>query len=281
MSCRSSNELHIDHNFHLSSNPYSNRFIDILSTLREMNKYVSFLMTGLLSSTSSTTSQTQPFQPINRCRAESCTMTLRNSCFTVILLTDLKQEVHQGPSHHQPSTCRGANIHARICYLSLARPDSDLFPQQKCALHIHGYTERIDPQATYSSPSIFGVLMAVGNVEKRPTSSIVLQPGVKDMLLADCKDFMSSEEWYDYIFLFVTVFFERSFNLGMQSEVCADVVPHRCSTEPVTGIPFRRGYLLYGVPGRYEISCLWNSPQLTRSIVGRLHSFTLWLVNWG
>lgn len=27
-------------------------------------------------------------------------------------------------------------------------------------------------------------------------SSIVLQPGVKDMLLADCKDFLTSEEWY-------------------------------------------------------------------------------------
>lgn len=35
---------------------------------------------------------------------------------------------------------------------------------QKCALHIHGYTERRDPRATYSSPSIVGVLMAVGNV---------------------------------------------------------------------------------------------------------------------
>ena len=27
-------------------------------------------------------------------------------------------------------------------------------------------------------------------------SSIVLQPGVKDMLLADCRDFLASEEWY-------------------------------------------------------------------------------------
>jgi hypothetical protein len=27
-------------------------------------------------------------------------------------------------------------------------------------------------------------------------NSIVLQPGVKDMLLADCKDFLQSEEWY-------------------------------------------------------------------------------------
>ncbi|KAF8314674.1 Oligoxyloglucan reducing end-specific cellobiohydrolase [Clavulina sp. PMI_390] len=34
----------------------------------------------------------------------------------------------------------------------------------KCALHIHGYTERIDARATYSSPSAVGLMMAVGNV---------------------------------------------------------------------------------------------------------------------
>ncbi|KAK0452799.1 vacuolar protein sorting/targeting protein 10, partial [Desarmillaria tabescens] len=33
-----------------------------------------------------------------------------------------------------------------------------------CALHVHGYTERRDPRATYSSPSIVGLIMAVGNV---------------------------------------------------------------------------------------------------------------------
>lgn len=27
-------------------------------------------------------------------------------------------------------------------------------------------------------------------------SSIVLEPGVKDMILADCQDFICSEEWY-------------------------------------------------------------------------------------
>ncbi|KAJ7195702.1 hypothetical protein C8J57DRAFT_1547194 [Mycena rebaudengoi] len=34
----------------------------------------------------------------------------------------------------------------------------------KCALHVHGYTERRDPRATYSSSSIVGLIMAVGNV---------------------------------------------------------------------------------------------------------------------
>ncbi|EEB94587.1 hypothetical protein MPER_06577, partial [Moniliophthora perniciosa FA553] len=33
-----------------------------------------------------------------------------------------------------------------------------------CALHVHGYTERVDPRATFSSPSIVGLIMAVGNV---------------------------------------------------------------------------------------------------------------------
>lgn len=35
-----------------------------------------------------------------------------------------------------------------------------------CTLHIHGYTERDDPRATYSSPTAVGVMLAVGNVGK-------------------------------------------------------------------------------------------------------------------
>lgn len=31
---------------------------------------------------------------------------------------------------------------------------------------------------------------------KRPMTSIVLEPAVKEMLLADCKDFLGSEDWY-------------------------------------------------------------------------------------
>ncbi|EJC99988.1 uncharacterized protein FOMMEDRAFT_22463 [Fomitiporia mediterranea MF3/22] len=60
-----------------------------------------------------------------------------------------------------------------------------------------------------------------GARQKRPMSSIVLEPGVKDMLLADCRDFLRSEEWYA----------ER-------------------------GIPFRRGYLLHGVPGSGKTSLI-------------------------
>ena len=34
----------------------------------------------------------------------------------------------------------------------------------KCALHLHGYTERADPRSTYSSPSAVGLMIAVGGV---------------------------------------------------------------------------------------------------------------------
>ncbi|KAJ2928551.1 hypothetical protein H1R20_g8558, partial [Candolleomyces eurysporus] len=60
-----------------------------------------------------------------------------------------------------------------------------------------------------------------GSRQKRPMSSIVLEPGVKEMLVADCRDFLNSEEWYA----------ER-------------------------GIPFRRGYLLHGVPGSGKTSLI-------------------------
>ncbi|KAI0262354.1 Oligoxyloglucan reducing end-specific cellobiohydrolase [Gloeopeniophorella convolvens] len=36
-----------------------------------------------------------------------------------------------------------------------------------CALHVHGYTERYDPRATFSSPSVVGLIMAVGNVGEK------------------------------------------------------------------------------------------------------------------
>jgi hypothetical protein len=32
---------------------------------------------------------------------------------------------------------------------------------------VHGYTERVDPRATFSSPSVVGLLMAVGNVGEK------------------------------------------------------------------------------------------------------------------
>lgn len=52
-----------------------------------------------------------------------------------------------------------------------------------------------------------------GSRPKRPLASLVLEKSVKEMIVADCKDFMVSEDWYA----------ER-------------------------GIPYRRGYLLQYVP---------------------------------
>ncbi|KAJ9220977.1 hypothetical protein DTO027B5_5752 [Paecilomyces variotii] len=49
---------------------------------------------------------------------------------------------------------------------------------------------------------------------KRPIESVILDKGVKERIVADVKDFMSSHQWY----------YDR-------------------------GIPYRRGYLLYGPPG--------------------------------
>jgi Sortilin, neurotensin receptor 3, len=49
-----------------------------------------------------------------------------------------------------------------VLHPGLHLPDILFF--QRCALHVHGYTERYDPRATFSTPSVPGLMMAVGNV---------------------------------------------------------------------------------------------------------------------
>ncbi|OJT06701.1 hypothetical protein TRAPUB_2451 [Trametes pubescens] len=61
----------------------------------------------------------------------------------------------------------------------------------------------------------------VSTQHKRPMKSIILDPGVIDLVLNDAKDFLSSKAWYA----------ER-------------------------GIPHRRGYLLYGAPGSGKTSLI-------------------------
>ncbi|KAI0927985.1 hypothetical protein AcV7_009314 [Taiwanofungus camphoratus] len=56
---------------------------------------------------------------------------------------------------------------------------------------------------------------------KRPMSSLILEPGMKEMLLRDARDFLDSQKWYTR-----------------------------------RGIPFRRGYLLYGAPGSGKSSLI-------------------------
>jgi chaperone BCS1 len=51
--------------------------------------------------------------------------------------------------------------------------------------------------------------------KRRPISSVVLDEGLSDKILGDCRDFIGNHKWYS----------DR-------------------------GIPYRRGYLLYGPPGK-------------------------------
>jgi chaperone BCS1 len=68
--------------------------------------------------------------------------------------------------------------------------------------------------------------------------SIVLNPGVKEMLLNDTKDFLKSEK----------VSIRLSYNCN---------VPHvYLKWYADRGIPFRRGYLLHGVPGSGKSSLI-------------------------
>jgi hypothetical protein len=49
-------------------------------------------------------------------------------------------------------------------------------------------------------------------------SSIVLEPAVKEMLLADCRDFLRSEDWYVHYLEFI-VTRELMWFTGMQKGV--------------------------------------------------------------
>ena len=64
--------------------------------------------------------------------------------------------------------------------------------------------------------STYGVWRWNGARQKRPMSSIVLQPGVKDMLLADCKDFLCSEEWYVWFFFWL---FGKNLLIDIETQV--------------------------------------------------------------
>ncbi|KAH8077900.1 P-loop containing nucleoside triphosphate hydrolase protein [Cristinia sonorae] len=73
----------------------------------------------------------------------------------------------------------------------------------------------------YVSESMGDGWRCSGSRPKRPLSSIILDPGTKDLLIDDARDFLSNQAWY-----------ERR------------------------GIPFRRGYLLHGAPGSGKTSVI-------------------------
>ncbi|KAG8850945.1 hypothetical protein FRB91_008671 [Serendipita sp. 411] len=65
-----------------------------------------------------------------------------------------------------------------------------------------------------------------GSRPKRPLESVVLDDGLKEMVLQDCQEFMASEKWYS----------ER-------------------------GLPWRRGFLLHGCPGSGKTSLLTRTER--------------------
>ena len=84
---------------------------------------------------------------------------------------------------------------------------------------------------------------------KRPMKSMILDPGMIDLVLNDAKDFLASKEWYA----------ERGQSLVFQLRLWSSLT----SVSPL-GIPHRCGYLLYGAPGAGKTS-------LIHSIAGELN----------
>ena len=79
-----------------------------------------------------------------------------------------------------------ADTYVRSCALMIpGRPDM--------TTHLHWEFSHNQRVAHYHRT--YGCWRWNGARQKRPMSSIVLEPGVKDMILADCKDFLSSEDW--------------------------------------------------------------------------------------
>ncbi|PCH36314.1 nucleoside triphosphate hydrolase protein [Wolfiporia cocos MD-104 SS10] len=114
------------------------------------------------------------------------------------------------------------NLHLSI----LARDNSVLTEMLMEAKNLYKAAEEMTV-AVYAS-NVSNNWRRITSRPKRPLNSIILDPGIKELLLNDARDFLDSREWY------------------------AD-----------RGIPFRRGYLLYGAPGSGKTSMI-------QSIAGEL-----------
>lgn len=72
----------------------------------------------------------------------------------------------------------------------------------------------------------------------RPLDSVILEKGVKEFLLQDIKDFFSRADWYK--------------RRGVKQRPLLEKTGFILTFSPFLygiGIPYRRGYLLYGPPG--------------------------------
>lgn len=93
-----------------------------------------------------------------------------------------------------------------------------------------GYKGGLDLNVSFNSS---GNWRFARTMARRSIDSIILEPHVKDKILKDCRSFLDAEEWYK----------EKCGNLAALD--LKDNIHH-----DFTGVPYRRGYLLFGSPGR-------------------------------
>ncbi|KAJ7747539.1 P-loop containing nucleoside triphosphate hydrolase protein [Mycena metata] len=88
------------------------------------------------------------------------------------------------------------------------------------AARVH-YTNASISRVTVHLTDNYGSWVRAVTKNRRAFSTLILPGGIKELILADARDFLASEEWYTF-----------------------------------TGVPHRRGYLLYGEPGTGKSSTI-------------------------
>lgn len=89
--------------------------------------------------------------------------------------------------------------------------------------HLKTHTPALTPPSPSPRLDQYGAWRRTRSRPKRPLSTIVIPSNVKTHLVVDAQEFLTSEEWYS----------DR-------------------------GIPYRRGYLLYGSPGSGKTSFVYS-----------------------
>jgi hypothetical protein len=119
-----------------------------------------------------------------------------------------------------------------------------------------------------------------GARQKRPMNSIVLEPSVKEMLLADCRDFLRSEDWYVYYLEFIGIRREhlvcRYAERGGFIKRCAR--KRTCTYSPVSVRDTLPPWLPFAWCAR-EVRCVLNVIHALTSPPKRqdfAHSFARW-----